>query len=52
MRDGTVGDMYSTQTRERLPGGGHQVAFKDYPGTNLDKFEINLESSKNIELLK
>ncbi|WP_188004107.1 hemagglutinin repeat-containing protein [Psychrobacter sp. ANT_H59] len=52
VREGTVGDMYSTQTKERLPGGGHQVEFKDYPGTNLDKFEINLESLKNIELLK
>ena len=40
--------MFSAQTKERLPGGGHQVAFKDYSGTNLDKFEVNLESLKTV----
>lgn len=52
VREGTVGDMYSTDTKEHLPGGGHQVEFKDYPGKSLDKFEINLESLKDVELLK
>ena len=52
VREGTVGDMYSTQTKERLPGGGHQVEFKDYPGTNLDKFEVDLDSLNRVKVLK
>lgn len=44
VREGTVGDMGSTETEQRLPGGGHQVEFKDHPATNFEQFEVDLES--------
>lgn len=52
MREGTVGDMWSTETEQRLPGGGHQVEFKDHPAASPEQFEIDLESVKTTEVLK
>ena len=46
---GTVGDMWSTDTKERLSGGGHQVEFKTHPGGNPQLFEVNLNSIKEIK---
>ena len=49
IREGTVGDMWSTDTKERLSGGGHQVEFKTHPGGNPQLFEVNLNSIKEIK---
>lgn len=48
VREGTVGDMWSTETEQRLPGGGHQVEFKDHPAANPEKFEIDKNSIREI----
>lgn len=40
VREGTVGDMWSNSSKERLPGGGHQVEFKTAPRDNSPLFEI------------
>lgn len=49
VREGIVGDMWSTNTKERLPGGGHQVEFKTHPGSNPQLFEIDELSIKEIK---
>ncbi|WP_019673741.1 hypothetical protein [Psychrobacter lutiphocae] len=52
VREGTVGDMWSTETELRLPGGGHQVEFKDHPATSPENFEVDLESLDKAKTLK
>lgn len=49
LREGTVGDMWSTDTKERLPGGGHQVEFKTTPRDNPSLFDLNENSIKEIK---
>lgn len=48
VREGTVGDMWSTETEQRLPGGGHQVEFIDHPAASPEQFEVDKNSIREI----
>ena len=52
VREGTVGNMWSTETEQRLPSSGYQVEFKDHPVTSPEQLEVDLESLDKAKTLK